>query len=78
MNAIFSRLLIGKLVVVELSLGKILDQIGVSIIEKRTSKVSKNWLLNTDFQERQDFFLENLFYLLTIQMLDLSNCLVLE
>lgn len=37
MNAIFSRLLIGKLVVVELSLGKILDQIGVSIIEKRTS-----------------------------------------
>lgn len=78
MNAIFSRLLIGKLVVVELSLGKILDQIGVSIIEKRTSKVSKNWLLNTDFQERQDLFLENLFYLLTIQMLDLSNCLVLE
>lgn len=78
MTAIFSRLLIGKLVVVELSLGKILDQIGVSIIEKRTSKVSKNWLLNTDFQERQDFFLENLFYLLTIQMLDLSNCLVLE
>lgn len=75
---LFSRLLIGKLIVVELSLGKILDQIDVSIIEKRTSKVSKNWLLNTDFQERQDLFLENLFYLLTIQMLDLSNCLVLE
>lgn len=56
---LFSRLLIGKLVVVELSLGKILDQIDVSIIEKRTSKVSKNWLLNTDFQERQDLFLEN-------------------
>lgn len=75
---LFSRLLIGKLIVVELSLGKILDQIDVSIIEKRTSKVNKNWLLNTDFQERQDLFLENLFYLLTIQMLDLSNCLVLE
>lgn len=75
---LFSRLLIGKLIVVELSLGKILDQIDVSIIEKITSKVSKNWLLNTDFQERQDLFLENLFYLLTIQMLDLSNCLVLE
>lgn len=75
---LFSRLLIGKLIVVELSLGKILDQIDVSIIEKRTSKVSKNWLLNTDFQERHDLFLENLFYLLTIQMLDLSNCLVLE
>lgn len=75
---LFSRLLIGKLIVVELSLGKILDQIDVSNIEKRTSKVSKNWLLNTDFQERQDLFLENLFYLLTIQMLDLSNCLVLE
>lgn len=75
---LFSRLLIGKLIVVELSLGKILDQIDVSIIEKRTSKVSKNWLLNTDFQVRQDLFLENLFYLLTIQMLDLSNCLVLE
>lgn len=75
---LFSRLLIGKLIVVELSLGKILDQIDVSIIEKRTSKVSKNWLLNTDFQERQDLFLENLFYLLTIQVLDLSNCLVLE
>lgn len=37
MNAVFSPLLIGRLVLVELSLGKILDQTSVSIIEKRTS-----------------------------------------